>query len=142
MSKQATGGAIVLLGDWAISRPYPDFAAYFASKGAIPTLTRSLAVELAERNPRMRVNAILPGPVLLADQTPDSTQQAILQQCLLRRMGTADHVARTAVFLAEHEFLTGVCLPVDGGRSIYAGSVADAIAHPNFGLSAKSRSVP
>ena len=131
MTKQPSGGAIVLTGDWAISRPYRDFSAYFASKGSIPTLTRSLAVELAERNPRIRVNAVMPGPVLLSDGTPDATQQAILQQCLLQRAGTADHVARAAVFLAEHEFITGVCLPVDGGRSIYAGSIADAIAHPS-----------
>ncbi len=131
MVKQSTGGAIVMVGDWALSRPYRDFAAYFTSKGAIPTLARSLAVELAERNACVRVNAIMPGPVLLAEGTPDATQQAILRQCLLRRVGTADHVARAAVFLAEHEFLTGVCLPVDGGRSIYAGSVADAIAHPS-----------
>lgn len=131
MAKQSSGGAIVLTGDWAICRPYRDFSAYFASKGSIPTLTRSLAVEFAERNPRIRVNAVLPGPVLLVDGTPDATQQAILRQCLLQRAGTADHVARAAVFLAEHEFLTGVCLPVDGGRSIYAGSIADAIAHPS-----------
>ncbi len=131
MVDQSTGGTIVLVGDWALSRPYRDFAAYFTSKGAIPTLTRSLAVELAERNPSVRVNAVMPGPVLLVDGTPDATQQAILRQCLLRRAGTADHVARAAVFLAEHEFLTGVCLPVDGGRSIYAGPVADAIAHPS-----------
>lgn len=131
MVKQSTGGSIVMVGDWALSRPYRDFAAYFTSKGAIPTLTRSLAVELAERNASVRVNAIMPGPVLLVEGTPDATQQAILRQCLLRRAGTADHVARAAVFLAEHEFLTGVCLPVDGGRSIYAGPVSDAIAHPS-----------
>jgi len=131
MVKQSTGGAIVMVGDWALSRPYRDFAAYFTSKGTIPTLTRSLAVELAERNACIRVNAIMPGPVLLVDGTPDATQQAILRQCLLGRAGTADHVARAAVFLAEHEFLTGVCLPVDGGRGIYAGPVSDAIAHPS-----------
>ncbi len=131
MVKQSTGGSIVMIGDWALSRPYRDFAAYFTSKGTIPTMTRSLAVELAERNPRVRVNAVMPGPVLLADGIPDEAQQAILRQCLLRRSGTADHVARAAVFLAEHEFITGVCLPVDGGRSIYAGSIADAIAHPS-----------
>jgi len=132
MTKQSTGGAIVLTGDWAIARPYQDFVAYFASKGSIPTLTRTLAVELADRNPRVRVNAVLPGPVMLAEGTPDRTQQAILQECLLQRAGTADHVAQAAVFLAEHEFITGVCLPVDGGRSIYAGKIADAIAHPSL----------
>ncbi len=46
MVRQPEGGAIVNLGDWAVARPYVDYAAYFPSKGAIPALTRSLAVEL------------------------------------------------------------------------------------------------
>lgn len=132
MVKQSHGGAIVLIGDWAIIRPYSDFAAYFASKGSIPTLTRTFAVELAERHPRVRVNSILPGPVMLDDRTPKETEQRIMEQCLLRRAGTADDVARAAEFLVEHEFITGVCLPVDGGRSVYAGNVGDAIAHPTL----------
>ncbi len=132
MTKQTSGGSIVLIGDWAVQRPYADFAAYFVSKGSIPTMTRALAVELAERNPNVRVNAILPGPVMLDDKTPEKTQQNILDACLLRKSGTADHVAAAAVFLAEHDFITGVCLPVDGGRSIYAGGMTDAIAHPSL----------
>jgi NAD(P)-dependent dehydrogenase (short-subunit alcohol dehydrogenase family) len=132
MSKQTTGGSIVLVGDWAVARPYRDFAAYFASKGSIPTLTRAFAVELGERSPNVRVNSVLPGPVKLVEGVSAATQEAILKQCLLHREGTADHVARAALFLAEHEFLTGVCLPVDGGRSIYAGSIADAIAHGSY----------
>ena len=46
MVKQPVGGCIITLGDWATERPYLDYAAYFPSKGAIPALTRSLAVEL------------------------------------------------------------------------------------------------
>jgi pteridine reductase len=65
MVAQPEGGSIVNIGDWAIARPYLNYAAYFPSKGAIPTLTRTFAVELGTRNPRVRVNAILPGPVLL-----------------------------------------------------------------------------
>jgi pteridine reductase len=65
MVRQPEGGCIVTLGDWAVARPYANYAAYFPSKGAIPTLTRSLAVELGIRNPAVRVNCILPGPVLL-----------------------------------------------------------------------------
>ena len=67
MVAQSQGGAIVNFGDWAIARPYLDHAAYFPSKGAIPTLTRTFAAELASRNSRIRVNAILPGPVMLPD---------------------------------------------------------------------------
>src|SRR5262249_33711577 len=65
MVHEADGGSIVTLGDWAIERPYLNYAAYFPSKGAIPTLTRTLAVELGTRNPKVRVNCILPGPVML-----------------------------------------------------------------------------
>src|SRR5262249_46536383 len=58
MVGQAEGGLIVTLGDWAVARPYKDYAAYFPSKGAVVALTRSLAVELGTRNPRVRVNCI------------------------------------------------------------------------------------
>jgi pteridine reductase len=132
MVGQKHGGSLILIGDWAIQRPYRDFSAYMLSKGCIPTLCRTLAVELAERNPAIRVNAILPGPVLLDTSTPEKTQQRILEQCLLRRAGTAADVARAAVFLAEQPFVTGVCLPVDGGRSIDAGRIHDALAHPSL----------
>jgi len=47
MAEQETGGVVVTIGDWAIERPYPDHAAYLVSKGAIPTLTKTMAVELA-----------------------------------------------------------------------------------------------
>jgi pteridine reductase len=132
MVQQASGGAIVLVGDWATARPYRDFSAYFLSKGGIPTLTRSMAVELAERNPKVRVNAVLPGPILLPEQTPDAVRRAIKAEALLQCEGTAEHLAQAAVFLAEHTFLTGVCLPVDGGRTIWGGVRGDAIAHPQW----------
>jgi len=132
MVKQESGGAIILIGDWAVHRPYIDFAAYFAGKGSIETITRSLAVELATRNPAIRVNAILPGPVMLDPSIPEEKANTILQQCLLKRHGKPEHVAQAAYFLASHEFITGVCLNVDGGRSIYSGNSVDAIAHPTF----------
>ena len=47
MVAQPEGGAIVTIGDWACRRPYRQYAAYFISKGTIPTMTRMLAVELA-----------------------------------------------------------------------------------------------
>jgi pteridine reductase len=130
MTQQASGGAIINIGDWAICRPYRDFAGYFPSKGAIDTLTQSMAVELAIRNPRVRVNAVLPGPVLLADNVSQAQREKIRGESLLQREGTADDVAAAIVFLATSPFVTGVCLPVDGGRSIYAGPAADSIAHP------------
>lgn len=120
MVGQAEGGAIVNLGDWATARPYLDHAAYFPSKGAVEAITRSLAVELAARNPRVRVNCILPGPVMLpADLTADERARSIAGT-LVKREGTPDHIAQAVLFLIDNDFVTGACIPVDGGRSIHS----------------------
>jgi pteridine reductase len=121
MTRQAEGGCLVTIGDWATTRPYRDYAAYFASKGAIPTLTRCLAVELGERNPRVRVNGILPGPVMLPPDLPDPERREAIEATLVKREGSPEQVARTVLYFLDNDFVTGVCLPVDGGRSIYAG---------------------
>lgn len=120
MARQESGGAIINIGDWALARPYLDHAAYFPSKGAVEAITRSLAVELAERNRRVRVNCIHPGPVLLADDISDERRRAVQESTLLKRIGTPQHVAHAVQFLIENDFVTGVALPVDGGRTIYA----------------------
>jgi pteridine reductase len=121
MVPQPEGGAIVTLGDWAVARPYPNYAAYFPSKGAVVAMTRSLAVELALKNPAVRVNCVLPGPVMLPeDLSPEERAEAIAGT-LVRREGRPEHVAHAVLFLIENDFVTGVCLPVDGGRTIAGG---------------------
>ena len=62
-------------------------------------MTRSLAVDYAARNPRVRVNCVLAGTSV-------------------HREGTPEHVAHAVLFLLENDFITGICLPVDGGRTI------------------------
>lgn len=121
MVEQPEGGAIVTIGDWAIARPYPDYPAYFPSKGAIPAITRTMAVELARRNPAVRVNCILPGPVMLPDDLPQAERDQAIAGTLVRREGQPEHVAHAVLFLVENDFVTGVCLPVDGGRTIAGG---------------------
>jgi pteridine reductase len=118
MVRQREGGAIVTVGDWAIVRPYPDYPAYFPSKGAIPTITRLMAVELARRNPAVRVNCILPGPVMLPDDLSPEERDRAIAGTLVRREGRPEHVGHAVLFLVENDFVTGVCLPVDGGRTI------------------------
>ncbi len=123
MVRQSEGGVIVNVGDWADVRPYRDHAAYFASKAAIPGLTRCFAVELGTRNPRVRVNAVLPGPVMLPPDLPVAEREAAIAGTLVRREGSPANIAQTVLFFLENDFVTGVCLPVDGGRSIFAGDV-------------------
>jgi pteridine reductase len=120
MVKQPEGGNIILLGDWAVHRPYLNYAAYFPSKGAIPTLTRCLAVELSTRNPRVRVNCILPGPVMLPPDLPAAERKQAIDATLVKREGSPVNIAQAVLFFLDNDFVTGVSLPVDGGRTIYA----------------------
>jgi pteridine reductase len=123
MAGQPEGGAIVTIGDWATVRPYLNYAAYFPSKGAIPTITRNLAVELARRNPAVRVNSILPGPVMLPEDLSAEERAEAVAGTLLGREGRAENVAHAVLFLVENDYVTGVCIPVDGGRTIAGGEL-------------------
>src|SRR3984957_17895018 len=114
------GGAIGTLGDRAESRPYLNYAAYFPSKGAIPTLTRCLAVVLGTRNPKVRVNCILPGPVLLPAEMAEEDRRASIDATLVKREGRPENIAQTVLYLVDNDFVTGVCIPVDGGRTVFA----------------------
>jgi pteridine reductase len=120
MVKQPQGGCIVNVGDWADVRPYKDYAAYFPSKAAIPGLTRVFAVELGMRNPRVRVNAVLPGPVMLPPEVAGAEREAVIAGTLVKREGSPEHVALAVLHFVENDFVTGTCLPVDGGRTVFA----------------------
>ena len=124
MVDQSSGGCIITIGDWAIERPYLDHSAYFVSKGAIPTLTRTLAVELAHRNPKVRVNCIHPGPVLFPPGVTDAEKKEMIASTLVKSGDCPESIAQTVSFLIANEFVTGVVLPVDGGRTIFADEAA------------------
>lgn len=123
MAAQPEGGCIITFGDWAVRRPYRDYAAYFAAKGAIPTLTRCLAVELAARNPKVRVNCIEPGPAMMPESVAAEERAEIVRATLVQREGSPADIVQATLALIDNPFITGVCLPVDGGRSIYAGGL-------------------
>jgi pteridine reductase len=120
MVAEPEGGAIVTIGDWAVARPYLNYAAYFPSKGGVLSLTRSLAVELGTRNPRVRVNCVQPGPVLLPPDLPAEERRQAINATLVKREGSPDNIARAVLALVDNDFVTGACLTVDGGRTVYA----------------------
>jgi pteridine reductase len=123
MVRQPEGGCIVNVGDWAEARPYPNYAAYFPSKGAVPTLTRSMAVELGTRNPKVRVNCVLPGPVLLPPDLSEAERRQAINATLVKHEGRPENIAHAVLFLIDNDFVTGISLPVDGGRTVYAPDV-------------------
>ena len=94
---------------------------YAAAKGAIPNLTRDLAVELGEEE--VNVNAICPGFVKTAiqDYQTEESMQEQLDQTLLPHGGTIDDIGDVAVFLASEEasFIHGQSIYVDGGWSAH-----------------------
>lgn len=119
------GGVIINTASTAGVRPRPGLTWYNGSKGAVITLTKSMAAELAPR--RIRVNAINPvigetGMLSRFMGLPDTPENRarFVSTIPLGRMSTPGDVANAALFLAEpaSAFITGVCLEVDGGRCI------------------------
>ncbi len=112
---RASGGAIVNIADVGALRPWRNRTPYLISKGGIITLTEALAIDLA---PEVRVNAIAPGAVLLPDDwTPEQIAGAT-RNVPLKRLGRPEDVAQAVLYLARADYVTGVVLPVDGGRNL------------------------
>jgi pteridine reductase len=109
-------GIVINLADWAAHRPYVDYGPYCASKAALLCANKILAKTLA---PRVRVNAVLPGPVLAPAAMGGPERKRMADATLLKRLGTPEAVARACLYLAESgDFTTGAELTVDGGRLI------------------------
>ena len=118
-------GCFINIGSTAAVRPRPGLTWYNGSKGAVVMITKSMAVELAPDG--IRANAINPAiaetPLLTTFMGAEDTaanRARFTGSIPLGRLGRATDVANAAVFLAEpsSEFITGVCLEVDGGRCI------------------------
>jgi NAD(P)-dependent dehydrogenase (short-subunit alcohol dehydrogenase family) len=115
--------SIVNISTRQAERASRGFAAYIASKGGLNALTRSIAVDYADRG--VRCNTISPGYVLndRRDADIDPERRARYEGMHLTRLGIADDIAYAAVYLASAEsgFVTGLNLQVDGGGSIARG---------------------
>ncbi|MDB5395381.1 MAG: Short-chain dehydrogenase/reductase [Rhodospirillales bacterium] len=108
-------GAIVNLLDQRVWNLTPHFVSYTISKSGLWTLTQTMALALA---PRIRVNAVGPGPILPNDnQSPEQFQTHWSSLPLQRKIHSAD-VARTVQFLLESPALTGQMIAVDGGEHL------------------------
>ena len=71
-------------------------------------MTRALAVELGTRNPAVRVNCIMPGPVLLPLDLPESERQQAINATLVKREGKPENIAQAVLFFVAIDFVTGV----------------------------------
>ncbi|MGY3454485.1 SDR family oxidoreductase [Bradyrhizobium sp. USDA 4353] len=122
MQAQKTGSIITVASQLAVAGGKSN-SAYIAAKGAIISLTRTMAVDFATDG--IRVNALAPGAIdtpllrrsFARHADPEPVRDASRQRHAMKRFGEADEVAAAALFLASDEasFTTGVVLPVDGG---------------------------
>ncbi|SCZ06175.1 glucose 1-dehydrogenase [Microvirga guangxiensis] len=125
LMRQKGKGSIVNIGSVAGIRPRPGLSWYNSTKGAVNILSQSMAVELAPDN--IRVNAICPvmGETGLLEafmglpDTPENRAKFVAT-IPMGRMSRPDDIARATLYLASDDanFITGVLLPVDGGRTI------------------------
>ena len=117
-SLKLSNGLIINIVDIHGMRPLRRYPVYGVAKAGLIMLTKSLARELG---PHVRVNGIAPGPVMWPEDGGDDAalQHKIIDRTLLKRPGSADDIARTAVFFAtEAPYITGQIIAVDGGRSV------------------------
>jgi NAD(P)-dependent dehydrogenase (short-subunit alcohol dehydrogenase family) len=108
-------GKIVNLADIAGLKPWAEFIPYSVSKAGLIALTKGLAKALA---PRVQVNAVAPGAVLLPEGTTPEERQRAVRRIPLERLGTPEDVVRAVVYLLENDFITGEVLAVDGGQHL------------------------
>jgi meso-butanediol dehydrogenase/(S,S)-butanediol dehydrogenase/diacetyl reductase len=123
----AGAGSIVNFSSTAGSFGVPEMSAYTAAKHGVIGFTRAIAIELARRN--VRVNCVCPGatltPMLLA--TPEEYRAARIRRVPLGRLAEPNDQARATAFLLSDDsaYITGACIPVDGGMSALAPGTAE-----------------
>jgi pteridine reductase len=109
------GGVVVNIIDESAINPGAFLMQHSASKSALWMMTRSSALALA---PSIRVNAVLPGAVLKPPNWTEERWQQIIPLVPLKKLGTAEDVARAVVYLVKEEYITGQMIVVDGGSSL------------------------
>lgn len=108
-------GAIVNIADLAAFERWTGYAVHCISKAGVVVMTELMAKAYA---PKIRVNAVAPGAVLLPDDWDEATRRRFAGTTPLKRLGSPEDVAAAVVYLLENDYVTGETLVVDGGRRI------------------------
>jgi pteridine reductase len=111
----ADGGAIVNIADLAALETWPEYIPHGISKAGVMQMTRALARKLA---PKIRVNAVVPGAVLLPEHWTQEDAAKLIRTTPLARLGAPEDVAHAVIYLLEADYVTGDAVVVDGGRHL------------------------
>ncbi len=108
-------GTVINLVDLSAFQPWVEHPHHAVSKAGLLHLTRVMAKALA---PRVRVNAIAPGAVLLPEHYDEEARERSRKSAALGTLGAPEDVVRTVLFLIRSPFITGEVIAVDGGRRL------------------------
>jgi pteridine reductase len=114
-TRMPEGGLIINIADLAAYESWTGYIPHGASKAGVIHITRALAKALA---PRVRVNAIAPGAVLLPDDWTDADGERLVRTTPLARLGSPEDVAHAVLYLVDAQYVTGETIVVDGGRRV------------------------
>jgi len=109
------GGAIVNIADLAAFETWRGYIPHAITKAGVVQMTRSLAHALA---PKIRVNAVAPGPVLLPEGWTQEQADKLISTTPLGRLGSPEDVAQAVLYLLNADYVTGETIIVDGGRHV------------------------
>ncbi len=111
----AAGSAVVNVGAVVGFRGFPGDAAYASSKAGLSGLTKALAIELAPK--AITANLVIPGLVIteMTSELSDVALEKMTQQIPLRRFAEDKEIGEVVYWVAQSRYMTGACVPVDGG---------------------------
>ena len=109
------GGAVVNVGAVVGFRGFPGDSAYASSKAGLSGLTKALAIELAPKG--ITANLVVPGLVLteMTAELSETALEKMTQQIPMRRFAGDHEIAEVVYWVAQSRYMTGACVPVDGG---------------------------
>ena len=106
---------VVNISDGAGVQPWVSYSAHGISKAGLIHLTKITSRALA---PKIRVNCIIPGPMLMVDGMSKKKWEEIYRTVPLQRQGSPHHVSRLIINLLENDYITGSIINIDGGESL------------------------
>lgn len=115
LKNKKTPGCIIHITDISVINPVAKFALYCSTKAGLENLSKSYAKKFA---PFVRVNSILPGPMLFLPSHTKEEKLAVAQQTLLSVEPGFLPILEGIKFIFENQFITGSSIKIDGGRSI------------------------
>ena len=112
----ADGGSIVNIIDTGADEAWPGYVPYVATKAGLASVTRGLARAFG---PKVRVNGVAPGPVLLpVGEDSETYRRRAAERTVLERIGSPEDVADAVLYLADAPYVTGEIIRVDGGQHL------------------------